>query len=436
MNQTKVKDFLNNYRMDFSDLDFERICDSFLEAMRRGLAGEPSDLQMLPTYIQTESEVPLNEPVLVLDAGGTNFRAATVSLGREGQVSIENFAKYPMPGVKAEVDKDTLFETMAHYIKDLIGNGQKIGFCFSYPVRMFPDRDGRLIAFSKQIKARGVAGELIGENLRLALGKTGANQPGSIVILNDTVATLLAGKAELEHRNSSGFIGFILGTGTNCCYQERNSNILKETNPLDASKSQIINIESGGFNGDFGGVLDYKYDLTTADPGKYTLEKMISGRYLGGLCQVVIKTAADDGLFSKAGSDGIKLLKEVSTIDLNSYLKNDQSRNNPLMAALTSGTDEDRAMLADLIERLIERAGMLAAMTLTAAVLKSGQGLNPEAPVCITAEGTTFHQLKGLKAKTESYLKQYLTDHYHRYWKLVEVDNATLIGAAVAGLTN
>ena len=435
MIQTKVKDFLVKYRMDYSALHFERICASFLEAMQAGLAGGSSALQMLPTYLRTELEVPSDEPVLVLDAGGTNFRVATVSFGREGQVSIENFKKYPMPGVGLEVDKDTFFRTMASYIEDQVKEGQKVGFCFSYPVRMFPDKDGRLIEFSKEIKAKGVAGEQIGANLKLALEKIGAETPGSTVILNDTVATMLAGKVGLRRHDWSGFIGFILGTGINCCYLEKNSNILK-VNSLNPVQSQIINVESGGFKGEFAGVLDQKYDRTTADPGKYTLEKMISGRYLGGLCQVVIQTAVDDGLFSQTVSDRLKSLEKITTIDLSNYLENDGDLENPLAAAVASGTDDDRATLLDLIRRMVERAGMLAAVTLTATVLKSGQGLSHETPVCITAEGTTFHHLKGLKAKTEYYLERYLTGHYHRYWELVDIENATLLGAAVAGLTN
>lgn len=435
MSQLKVKDFLSHYGMDFSDLQFEVILERFLAEMEQGLASGSGSLQMLPTYIQAETEPPINEPVLVLDAGGTNFRVATVTFGREGQVSIENFRKYPMPGVAEEVDKETFFGTMALYIKDLVKEGRKIGFCFSYPVQMYPDKDGRLIAFSKQIQAKGVAGELIGANLKLALEKTGAERPGAVVLLNDTVATMLAGKADDERHNWSGYIGFILGTGTNCCYLEKNSNILK-ADSLDPAKSQIINVESGGFRGEFGGVLDHKYDQTTVDPGKYTLEKMISGRYLGGLCRMVILTAAEEGLFSKAGSAGLKSLKEITTKDLGDYLENDRDQNNPLAAALVNGTDDDRSTLTSLIERMVERAGMLAALSLTATVLKSGQGLNPEAPVRITAEGTTFYRLKGLKTKTEYYLERYLTGRYHRYWKLANIADATLIGAAVAGLTN
>ncbi len=434
MIEQKVSEFLRNYRMDLSDLNFDEVCAAFLDEMKRGLAGEPSGLQMLPTYIQTEMEVPTDEPVLVLDAGGTNFRVATVCFGREGKVSIENFRKYPMPGVDSEVDKNVFFETMAGYIKDTIVNGQRIGFCFSYPVQMYPDKDGRLIQFSKQIKAKGVAGELIGGNLKLALDRIGAKKPGPIVILNDTVATLLAGKAELEHRNCDDFIGFILGTGTNCCYLEKNSNILKVPS-LDPSKSQVINMESGGFALGIGGILDQSFDRNTADPGRYTFEKMISGRYLGGLCGLVINKAAEDGLFSKGVSDKLKQLNELTTIDISSYLEN-QENANPLAAALAVGRDEDRAILTVLIERIVERAAMLAAISLTATVIESGQGSNSKAPICITAEGTTFHQLKNMKAKTKYYLKQYLTERHQRYWKLVEIENATLIGAAVAGLTN
>jgi hexokinase len=433
--KVKVKEFLKKYRMDPSDLDFETVCSDFLDEMNLGLAGEASSLQMLPTFIEIGREVPLDEPVLVLDAGGTNFRVATVCLGREGKVSIDDFKKYPMPGVDSEVDKEVFFETMAGYIKDDLVEGRKIGFCFSYPVEMFPHKDGRLIQFSKQIKARGVAGELIGENLKLALERIGAKKPGPIVILNDTVTTLLAGKADTGNRNCDGFIGFILGTGTNCCYLEKNSNILK-VKSLDPSKSQVINVESGGFTRGLGGVLDRDFDWTTADQGRYILEKMISGKYLGGICKVVIDKAADDGLFSQPVADKLKQLKEFNTITISTYLESSRTDGNPLAAALAAGNDGDRIILDTLLERMIERAAMLAAVTLTATVLKSGQGTSPENPVCITAEGTTFHQLRGMKAKTEAYLRQYLTQRHHRYWKLVNIENATLIGAAVAGLTN
>jgi len=68
--------------------------------------------------------------------------------------------------------------------------------------------------------------------------------------------------------------------------------------------------------------------------------------------------------------------------------------------------------------------------------LKSGKGKSADKPVCIVAEGTTFYSLTGLKEKVEEYLQEFLVGQKGRYYEIVQVDNATLIGAATAGLTN
>jgi len=73
---------------------------------------------------------------------------------------------------------------------------------------------------------------------------------------------------------------------------------------------------------------------------------------------------------------------------------------------------------------------------LSSVVLKTDKGQNPCVPVCITAEGTTFYELKSLKERVECYVKNFLQDKHGRYIELVSVENATLIGAAIAGLTN
>ena len=113
--------------------------------MERGLAGEKSSLAMLPTYIETERKIPLNKPVIVMDAGGTNFRVATISFDKDGNCNIENFNVFPMPGVKQQVSKDAFFNTMEGYLAEVITQSENIGFCFSYPIEMFPDKDGRVL---------------------------------------------------------------------------------------------------------------------------------------------------------------------------------------------------------------------------------------------------------------------------------------------------
>jgi len=44
--------------------------------------------------------------------------------------------------------------------------------------------------------------------------------------------------------------------------------------------------------------------------------------------------------------------------------------------------------------------------------------------------------LKSLKTKVEYYLKSFLEEKHNRFLEIVSVKNATLIGAAIAGLTN
>ena len=68
--------------------------------------------------------------------------------------------------------------------------------------------------------------------------------------------------------------------------------------------------------------------------------------------------------------------------------------------------------------------------------VKSGRGIDPTRPICIVAEGTTFYKMKSLKSRIEYYLKQFLENKKGIFTDMAQVENATLIGAAIAGLTN
>ena len=64
--------------MASSGIDLLRGTGEFLRAMRDGLSGRPSSLMMIPTYLAGDTSVPREQPVVVMDAGGTNFRIAEV----------------------------------------------------------------------------------------------------------------------------------------------------------------------------------------------------------------------------------------------------------------------------------------------------------------------------------------------------------------------
>ena len=430
----RVEEFLSGQGMFHGDISIEDTCGVFLSEMDKGLAGERSSLAMLPTYIETERELPCDKPVIVMDAGGTNFRVATVTFRREGKPEIADFKVYPMPGITAEVSKDEFFGTMAGYVRDIADNSDSVGFCFSYPIEMFPSKDGRALYFSKEIKAPEAAGQMIGENMGRALRDLGIRGDKQFVLLNDTVATLLAGRGQSGGRNFDSYIGFILGTGTNTAYVEQNRNIAKAKD-LDPAKSQIINVESGGFGKAPRGKIDEAFDAASISPGVNVFEKMISGAYLGPLCLATIQAAAGDGLFSKKAAEQLANIPKAETKDISLFLASPEGSDNILAKAIQGSEPQDIATLSSLVAAVVERAAKLTAINLSSAVLKSAKGQDPNRPVCIVAEGTTFYKLHGLQSTIESYLKQYL-DQKGRYCEIASVDDATLIGAAIAGLTN
>ena len=296
-----TSDFLKQYGMDPDQIDMEDCCNTFLEEMEKGLAGRESSLDMIPTYMETEKDVPIEKKVIVMDAGGTNFRVAVVHFDKDKKAQIEDFKLHEMPGIEKEVGRKEFFETMAGYVSDVAGKASNIGFCFSYPAEIMPNKDGKVIRFSKEIKTKEVEGQMIGENLNTALDSIGKEKK-HVVVLNDTVTTLLAGRAASFGKDYDSFIGFILGTGTNTAYVESNKNIKKKQD-LDAVKSQIINVESGGFAKAPMGIIDKEFDKSTINPGEHTFEKMISGAYLGPLILETITQAVKDELFSEIAGE-------------------------------------------------------------------------------------------------------------------------------------
>jgi hexokinase len=435
MDKTKrdVVRFLKTYKMDHLDVDFEKNLSDFLEEMEKGLAGRKSSLDMIPTYIEMGAEVPANKRVIVVDAGGTNFRVATVYFDNQKKAVIENLRLFKMPGVERELGKAEFFNIMAGYLKDVADAAKNIGFCFSYAVEVLPSKDGRLIRFSKEVKAPQVEGQMIGENLNRAMAAAGMPGDKHIVLLNDTVVTLLAGVG-WQNKAYSSYIGLILGTGTNCCYVESNANVKKQKN-LNPAQSQIINTESGGFSRCHCGKIDTVYDKTTTNPGVHKLEKMISGAYLGPVFLCTAKKACKDGLFSDAVAEGLVRISALDTKDMNTFMQYPYG-DNSLAKICRAGDSDDASKLYHIADRLTERAAKVTAINLSAMAVKSGQGTDPTRPVCIVAEGTTFYQMKTLKPRVEFYLKQHLENKHGIYTEIIGVDNATLIGSAIAGLTN
>lgn len=398
-----------------AELDRQMLIGLFLEEMEKGLRGDKSSLMMIPTYVSVDGRIPEGSSAAVLDAGGTNFRGAIVSIPPR----ITEKRNQPMPGAKGEVDSESFYQSFAEEVTRLEGKAttQTLGWCFSYPAEATKELDAKLVRWTKNIRAPGIVGQLVGEELSKRLnGK-------KIAIVNDTVATLLAAKATEGDKNYSSYIGFILGTGTNTAYVECELG------------GMIINAESGGFNRLARSVFDEAADAKTDDPGHNQLEKMIAGAYLGAIGLEIYKGAAKAGLFSSKAAQQLGGLGQLETIDFDNFCAayKKEGRENVLDTIFVD--ENDAKMARRLGIPVFERAVVLTAVHLAAFCIKSGEGI--DAPIAICADGSTWYKTRSVKFAEG--VKRELDDMLIRrrniaYEFTAQVEDAPMVGAAIAAI--
>ena len=424
--------FLAENGLDVPGIDREELLRTFATEMQAGLCGEPSSLMMIPSFIYPDKPVQTDKPVIVLDAGGTNLRAAVVRIDKEGNPHIGRFDKRPMPGTQGELSESEFYEEFAGFVAPLAEaeKAEKIGFCFSYPAEILPDCDARLLHWSKQIEVPSVVGTLIGSGLKRHLAKRGLQH--EVVILNDTVATLLAGKSVGVARDYSAYVGFILGTGTNTAYVEKGSNIVKRQD-IDPASSMAINVESGAFRAIRQSRFDQIMDAETIDPGFFTFEKMISGAYLGRIGFTVLREAAAAGLLSDSARELLATWTTVGNKELDDFCDGTPEANNPFLNEAFSA--QDQQTIVDLCTPVYERSAVLAAVNIASAILKTGEGRDPARPVCVNVDGSTYHRTRTgqYRTRVQTELQKILAPRGISY-ELIRVDESPVIGAAVAGL--
>lgn len=425
----KAQQFLKNHKLYSSEIDIKSITDDFISEMKNGLEDKNGSLQMIPTWLGAEGKIKPNEPVVAIDAGGTNFRAVKMTFDNDMNLVTENLQQRKMPAIDEELSNKEFFATLAAYLTSYKDVSEKIGFCFSYAVEMFPNKDGKLLEWSKEVKAPEVIGKMVGENLLKVMG----TPEKKIVLMNDTVSTLLAGQAATAGRKFDTYIGFILGTGTNACYIEKNKNISK-TADLNPKGNMIINIESGNFSMMPRTDIDIAFDNTTKQPGRYTFEKMISGGYFGGLCTTALKMAAAEDVFSSETRVKMKNMDELTSEEVNNFVCGVDLPANTLTAVLVNKEDKEAA--AEIVNALITRAAKLTAASLAAVILKTGKGKSTDKPVLMTIEGTTFYKMKNFQVMFEAFLQGFFSGENRRFYEIVEVPNSSLIGAGIAAIVN
>lgn len=426
---TTVSSFLMKHNF-VNHIDVLSLAQGILDDMKRGLKKEPADQDMIRTFCNPPEKTAKNESVIVIDAGGTNFRSCLVTFDQEGQPQISEMEKTRMPGVERELSRKEFFEQFAVNLEHLKNKADRIGFCFSYPMEIQENGDGILLGFSKEVKAPEVVGCKVGECLKEALAAHGWNTIKRITMCNDTVSALLAGAACAgdTHRYSS-YIGYILGTGMNAAYLQPDCDCC-------GIQKQIVVCESGKFRSVNRSDFDIEFDKTTVKPGSFFLEKQCSGAYLGPVSTIILQTAAKEGLFSETTNKALLALAEPLTlIEMDKFLHGPFNRDCILgKIACENASEEDLDIMYQLLDAVVERSARCSAAILTACAIQTGAGKNAAKPISILCNGTTFYKTWMVRERTAAYLDEILTNKLGIHLEIVSADNDITLGTAIAGL--
>lgn len=344
----------------------KKIIKNFHLEMERGLALNPSSLKMIPTYCFKPTGTESGK-FLALDLGGTNFRVLEVELLGRGKIVLKKETKFVLEKKYITGSGQALFDFIAECVKQFskaqaiaAHEERYIGFTFSFPVKQTSVASGVLLHWTKDFSAKGVVGKDVVKLLNTALSRKGLDNIKIAALVNDTVGTLVAG----AYRNKVCDIGVILGTGTNACYEEQ------------TKAGMIINIEWGNFNKLRLNVYDRLLDRISDNPAQQSLEKMVSGMYLGEITRLVIKDlikremlfgGKSSPIFDKAKNFKSEYMSTIETdcsrglLGIEVFLK---------ASGIKESTPEERKIIKNISQFVSRRGARISAAVIAAVVTR------------------------------------------------------------------
>lgn len=382
----------DNQLIDTADLLAVRV--------QEGLAMDGGEIRCLPAWLARPG-VALSGDALALDAGGTNVRAARLRLAAGAVSFLSGPSEGALPtGREAPIDAAVFFDAQAARVREVSAGALPMGYCFSYPVAVGPDRDAVLLRWTKEVRVEGVVGQAVGALLGDALSRAGV-PPQGVTVLNDTVASLMAGATLPEAADADGMIGLIVGTGTNMATFFGGDRLTKLEPGAWGAAPMAVNLESGNFTPTCLTETDHLLDAASENPGTQRVEKALSGVYLGKILAEEIPGLQG---VAERGAAAVTALR-------------DRPNAPPLV----------RALAAALLERSADlvAAGLAGVARL---IVPSHGGT-----VLLQAEGGLFWGAPGYAERVNATLARLLGEGTRVTIRSRE--NANLIGAAVAALS-
>lgn len=365
------------------------IMNHFLSEMEAGLAGTPSSIRMIPSFV---TEVPTGVEtgtIWAVDMGGSNLRVVEVLLRGGGVIEQGRQIKREIPLALMHAPAPALFDFVAAQLKEAgCADGDTTGFTFSFPVAQTAVNAGRLIAWTKGFSNAGAVDADVMALFSDACARQGV-RPNLTALVNDTVGTLMS----RAYSDPLCSVGVILGTGTNAAYVERTARISKWQGAI--TDRMLINMEWGAFgSGTAFSMLpfhaaDNEMDTLTPNEGGQRYEKMISGMYLGELTRLLLVSLHSEGaVFAPTAATGDSVPRGLSRqlmtpwaveTRLLSTLSADTSPELDAVAAvlrdelgMPRSTLADRRIVQEVSDLVVRRAARLAAMGVAAVLTRMG----------------------------------------------------------------
>ncbi len=364
------------------------IIDEFKHQMDLGLAADRSgSLAMIRTFIPRTARFHPGTYV-GLDMSGTNFRVVVLSVDPDQSLAgSPRIRVFPIPSrlkrgeAGREAHSRDLFRFLAGGIAKTLAeegidpSGLRVGFTFAFPTRMESADRGVLLKWTKEWDLPDLVGRDPVPELARACREAGLQGVKVNVLLNDTVGTLILG----YFRDRRTLAGGILGTGTNLAAW---------------LGSTAINFECGNF--DFGPLrdriltpVDRDLDSRSRNPGQQRFEKMVAGRYLGGLLRRLLAGIHPQGRFGERGAAGAEDLSHLAADSGSLY---GTRRFLERSGVGDSGLRQRRQAVA-LARMILRRSAQLSALAMIAAAEWVDPGL--EDSHVMTVDGSLFEHAPG-----------------------------------------
>ena len=385
------------------------IANDLRQKIETGLLKDGTEIKCLPTYIHPKKDG-ISGEATVFDLGGTNFRAAVVSVGKETKITCS--ADKDISEMKTKgFTREDLFSSQTQIIKQLdLPKSSPIGYCFSYPAKSLINGDAELLYWTKGVNIAGMPEKPVGEPLLEYLNKNTDSHFSKIAVVNDTITSLFAG---LMNPGFDAYIGLIVGTGTNMATFFPSDYIPKIADMEGWSGETPVNLESGNFNPPHLTALDENVDSNSDSKGAQRFEKAISGMYLGRVFRAAFPNADIDENIDAAGLS--------------------QMMNNP---------DQYKPEYVETAFQIYERSAKLVAASIAGLVMNLNSAYPSLKKIQVLAEGSLFWSK--VKTNDASYvgivnacLKELLSEKGlgDMEVQISGMENANLIGAAMSVLS-